>query len=480
MHPYAACALALFSTALLHAQSTAVSYGTELPCGTMGQGALRPRVQLNAANTPVVLWGRNGPNVNFAAVGNGTSFSAAAVIHPAGLVPSVADWMGSALAAEGNTIWAVLKGTPEDEVGCYVVRSDDGGYTWGDTLRADAQDGTLARFPSIAVVPGAGPVVQYMQFTSGFDEARYVTRHMMGGVFMAPLPLSAPFSPGYVCDCCPGQIEADGNTVVGLYRNAGSNQRVIWGASSTNGGMDFENGAMLDETNWTISSCPSSGPDAYMAGDSVRYVWMSGAGGTTRVYIRSAHLPELTPGTQRKVQGTLPGGITQNFPRIAGSADTLGVVWQHIGGGNSAILFSYSVAGSFALGAPDTLALADAGDVGTPDIAYANGTFHIVWSDNAMGVVRYRSATLVNTTAVPETRMGSALRVWPTPTSDILHVSGAATTYQLLDALGHEVLRQRSSDGRVDVSAVAPGSYSLVALDSAGSPVGTARVVLVR
>ncbi|MBK8612855.1 MAG: hypothetical protein IPN85_05075 [Flavobacteriales bacterium] len=42
-----------------------------------------------------------------------------------GCVPSVADWMGSSIAAVGNTVWVVMKATPEDTRHIYVRRSDD-------------------------------------------------------------------------------------------------------------------------------------------------------------------------------------------------------------------------------------------------------------------------------------------------------------------------------------------------------------------
>ncbi len=457
-------------------------WGPELSCGTMSESNLRPRVQLNADGGAVVLWGRSSPAANFVAVGDGSAFSSAMQVSPADVELGVANWMGSSLAAEGNTIWAVMKVAPEDMNPCYVVRSDDGGYTWSDTMRVDPMDGLLSRFPSIVVVPGAGPVVQYMQFTGGFaGDAHYVTTRMVGGLFQAPVQVSSPFAPGEVCDCCPGQVVASGNTLVSLYRNAGSNIRVIWGGASSDGGATCTAGAQLDATDWFLDACPSSGPAAYITGDSIRSVWMSGGSGMTRVYLGSAHLPDLVPGAQRMVYAGIPSSTTQNYPRIAGSGDTLGIVWQQNGGGNWAILFSHSTTGAAGLSLPDTLAIGGSGAMATPDITFANGTFHIVWSDNSADVVRYRSATVLNTTGIAAPLQRSALRLWPVPASDVLFVDASllnAARFEVVDPLGRSLLRGPCTPSMaVDVAPLASGSYTLRLFDAHSLGVAAGRFV---
>lgn len=469
--------LALLFADALRAQTTVI-YGPELACGAMDQGQLYPRIALNAAGAPVVLWGRNAPRANFVAVGGGASFSPAVMIHPMGVEPAAADWMGSSIAADGDDVWVALKATPEDTEGIYVVHSSDGGFTWGDTLRTDANDGTVARFPAITVVPGGEPVVGYMHFSSGWADAQHLARRMAGGAFQDAAPASAPFAPGDVCDCCPGQIVADTDHAVALYRNAGSNIRVIWGGVSTDGAASFGDGEPIDNTNWNINMCPSSGPDGYIAGDTVRAVWMSGAGGFNRIHMRSAHLPELTPGPPRYVHNAVPLSVIQNHPRIAGSGDTLGVVWQQYGGGNMAILFSHSVTGTSGLSVPDTVAIGSTSAIETPDIAYANGTFHIVWSSNTSGTVRYRSATLLNTTDVAESA-SSTWQVWPQPVGDLMHWAGiAASTCTLLDATGKAVVQVPGITCRLDVSRLAEGTYVLVATNAQGVTLAARRVLI--
>ena len=470
--------------ALLHvlgtvasAQSTGLLWGDEIPCNAADDGALRPRVAVNGSGFPVVLWGDHQPMVQRVAVGDGTAFSAPVEVS-AGLVPSVAEWMGGDIAAAGPTVWVVMKATPEETRPVYVRRSDDGGFTWGDTLRVDPFDDRVSRFPSIAVADPEAPLVQYMQFDSGYFGARQVVSRRTGGVFSAPVQVSAPFAPGEVCDCCTGQVVAAADGAIALYRNAGSDLRVIWGAASTDGGLSFPEGGLLDQTAWQVSLCPSSGPDGVLAGDSMRYVWMSAAVNGAKVYIGTAAAADLGAGPQGLVFPGQPQNQLQNFPRIAGSGDTLGVVWQQQQSGQTEILFSWSVTGPAGLSAPDTVNGVLTSAQRTPDIAYADGVFHIVWSEPNTGQVRYRSARLVNTAGLPEAGPVEPVRAAPNPATDQVRVSGGPwTTATFHDLQGRTVARRTVLHGRIDLLGLAPGTYT-VRLRGRSKEAGTFRLCI--
>ena len=464
------------------AQSTTITWEVPMACNIAGQGSLRPRIAINGNGAPVVLWGDNAPNTNHVAVGDGTTFLPAVEVSAPGCVPAVADWMGSSIAASGNTVWVVMKATPEESKPVYVRRSDDGGLSWGDTLRVDPFDGLVSRFPSIEAADPDAPLVQYMQFDSGYFGARQVVAHMMGGAFMAPVQVSTPFAPGDVCDCCPNQIVADASgRAVALYRNAGPNVRVMWGASSDDAGASFPVGAMIDTTDWMFASCPSSGPDGYLDGDTIRYVWMSGAVNGTKIYTGSAHANDLSLGWQQKVHPGQAQNLQQNFPRIAGSGDTLGVVWQQSLSGQHEILFSWSVTGPNGLSTPDTVNVDLAGPQKTPDIAFANGAFHIVWSEMSSGTVRYRKATLGNDVAVEEQVPLVFPTTWPNPvfgggvSDEVLHIEGGEwASAVIVDAQGRPVRRGRVRSGALDVGGLTPGLY-LLRLEGPAGMKGTAR-----
>ncbi len=452
-----------------HAQTTTVAWNAAVDVDASGQGGLRPRIALNGTGSPVVLWGRTAPSANYVAVGNAASFTTPMEVSTVGCVPAVADWMGSSLAAVGNSVWVVMKATPEESKPVYVRRSIDGGMTWGDTIRVDPFDGLVSRFPSIDVVDPDAPLVQYMQFDNGWNGARHVVARMMSGAFMGPVQVSAPYAPGLVCDCCPGQVVVDNDHAVALYRNAGPDVRVMWGAVSFDEGATFPIGAEIDTTGWVLSACPSSGPDGYLAGDSIRYVWMSGANSGTKIYVGNALADDLSLGNQRFVHPGQASGVQQNYPRIAGSGDTLGIVWENYVNGARDIYFSWSVTGVQGLSVPEMVNTDMTGSQRTPDIAFGDGTFHIIWSEAGTAQVRYRKATLLNTTGVVEQMDLVPVGCWPNPARDLLHVDGGTWTRAvLLDAQGKVVESMPVKSATIDLSGIAPGSYSVRLTDRKG------------
>ncbi len=458
-----AITVALGMGRLVAAQTSTVLWGSVMECNAEDEGALRPRIVINGNGDPVVLWGDNSPMANHVSVGVGGTFSAPVEVS-AGFMPSVDDWMGSSIAGVGNTLWVVMKSAPEEGSPIYVRRSDDGGFTWGDTIRVEPYDGLVSRFPSIDVADPDAPVVQYMQFDSGFSGARQVVTHMMGGSFMTPVQVSTPFAPGDVCDCCPNQVVADEQRVAALYRNAGGNIRVMWAATSNDGGSSFPVGTFIDTTGWVLAACPSSGPDGYIFGDSLRSVWMSGANNGGKVYVGSAALADLSLAQTIEVHGGQASNLQQNFPRIAGSGDTLGVVWQQAYMGQNEILFSWSTSGVNGLSAPDTVNVDLAGVQKTPDITYADGVFHIIWSEANTGQVRYRKATLgTNVGVLPIMDVDGQSGLWPNPSPAMMHVPQGYRNASVYGSDGRAVLSGVAVvDGTLDISSLPSGLYSIV------------------
>jgi hypothetical protein len=449
--------------AIAHAQT--LQWGPVIDCAPENAGALRPRVVLNADGDPVVLWARSSTLGSFVAVGSDAGFGPSVRLNPEDLDLAAADWQGPALAAAGDTVIVVFKALPEDMAPCYLVRSVDGGYTWSDTLRVDPYDGLVSRFPSVSIAASGDAVVEYMQFTAGYLEPRHVVRAEMGGTFMPPAPVSAPYAPGEVCDCCTGEVVAAGDRVVALYRNAGGNIRTIWGASSADGGGTFPVGAQVDATNWNLAACPSSGPDAYLTGDSVRYVWMSGEDNGTKVYMGSAHAGTLITGVQANVHPGQMSSLQQNFPRIAGRGDTLGIVWEQAASGQRDILFAYSTTGLAGLGAPDTVNVLISGAQETPDIAYAEGAFHIVWSEPGTGQVRYRRAELSDDTGFHHELPVAGMRLRYDREEGRLYIIGITPrAVEVFDAAGRRLVAANTVIGSLPVDGLAPGCYVVRAL----------------
>lgn len=462
-------ACALLACAPFSALAQSLQWGPAIDCAPEDAGALRPRIAVNADGDPIVLWARSTTLGTFVAVGSNAGFGPAVRLNPEDLDLAAADWQGPALAAAGDTVMAVFKALPDDTAPCYLVKSVDGGYTWGDTLRVDPYDGLVSRFPSVSIATGGDAVVQYMQFTSGYLEPRHVVRAQMGGSFMPVAPVSAPFAPGEVCDCCTGEVVTAGDRVVALYRNAGASIRVIWGAASADGGMTFPAGAQMDATNWFHPACPSSGPDGYITGDSIRYVWMSGEDNGTKVFMGSADAGTLATGAQANVHPGQASSLQQNFPRIAGRGDTLGIVWEQSSSGQREILFAHSVSGMNGLSAPDTVNTDLAGAQKTPDIAYADGAFHIVWSEPVTGQVRYRRAELVDDIGIDVDPPAEPIRLRYDAQDGHLYITGITLrSLQILDAAGRTLRTIVGTGNAIPVGALASGCYLMRAIDQGG------------
>ena len=322
-----------------------------------------------------------------------------------------------------------------------------------------------------------------MLFDASFANARYATTRMSGGNFQPAVTVNTPFAPGNVCDCCPGQVVAAGDAVVALYRNAGPNIRVIYGAASVDGGDTYPAGGLLDVSNWNLAGCPSTGPDGYIVGDSIRYVWMSGALNGSKVNVCSAALGDFGLSPLVKVHPGQPSTTEQNYPRIAGSGDTLGIVWEQTVMNERNILFAWSTTGIDGLSAPDTVNTSLSGASRTPDIAYADGMFHIVWSDEVTGTVNYRMAMLMNTTGITSADAPAGFKAWPVPATTTLHVQlpdGVRATLRLFDTAGRCVLTAFGGSQQLDLASIAPGRYVLRAADNEGRSLGQVPVQVVR
>jgi hypothetical protein len=472
----------LLATTACFGQFTAISYGEVQDIGPGALGYLRPRIALNADAQSVVLWGRTGPAANYLSVAVNGSFNTPVMLTPPGIAPAVADWMGSSIASDENNVWMVFKATPEETAPCYARMSDDGGLTWSDTIRVSSPDSLVSRFPSVSVIPGVGPVIEYMEFTSGYMEPRQVVVRMENGVFQPPVQVSVPYAPGEVCDCCTGEIVAGAEHVVAMYRNAGSNFRTIWAASSLDGGTTFPVGAEIDPTAWLLNACPSSGPDGYLSGDSLRYVFLSGADNGNKVFVGSAGAMDLSVGSVRNVHPEQAMNVQQNFPRVAGSGDTLGIVWQQTVGSQTEVLFSWSVNGISGLRAPDTVNVVLTGAQKTPDVAFADGAFHIVWSDPAAGVVRYRKAMITDATGVVDASTQKSLPwAWYDASTGAVHFRPQARigSWRMTDAMGRVVRTGRSS-GAGSASGLSTGSYQLSGIDGNGSTLPVVRLFIAR
>jgi hypothetical protein len=304
----------------------------------------------------------------------------------------------------------------------YVTKSSDGGVTWGAPVQANINSPGMVDLPSIAVSDAGNPSVMFMGFDSVMLNPFYAVATSADGG--ATYPVATPVSAvgmSEVCDCCPGYMAIKGNYFVPAWRRNDANMRDMWVNISSDGGTTYNTGLDVDNTNWMLSSCPSSGPSPYLTVDSIIVAYMSGASGDNRIYISSHSYPGYQTGIAAFVDNTVSGSAIQNYPFLAGSNDTLALVYQESLGGNTEAMYSYSYTGAAGLvNNSFVLNNSTAGNQKNPHVAYAAGVFHFVWVDYVSGNVIYKSGSIPN--GIAENTNSKPLPVYPNPSGESVRI----------------------------------------------------------
>jgi hypothetical protein len=417
--------IALLASAFSFAQHS-VNWGPEIPVADGSvYGNVRPRLALTTGNLPVVIFGKSGNGDLHVAKGNGTGFGVPVAILPSGTGSYLAYWTGPDIAAYGDTVIAAFKMMPFEEGKVYAVRSVDGGLTFSDSIRVDDHDDGRAWMPALEMDANGNPVISYMVFDGSGQEPRYVIAHSEN----AGLSYSSqePVCANEACDCCPSEMVIGGDKEVLLFRNNASNIRDIYGILSEDGGTTYDNCVNMEQLNWSVTSCPSTGPHGMWKGDTLFTVSASRVSGDYRVYIGSAAHDGTGLALHQQTMPPPPSGAngSQNYPRITGQNDTIVLVWDEKETSNSEVFCSVTVDGLIT-GLSTFKARVNVITTGiqtSPDVVYKDGFVHIVYQDAASGDVIYRKGTIVDVTGLSENSLVEA-SVYPNPSANGTFVIG--------------------------------------------------------
>jgi hypothetical protein len=151
-----------------------------------------------------------------------------------------------------------------------------------------------------------------------------------------------------------------------------------------------------------------------------------------------------------------------NRPRVAGSGDTLAIVWQESFESSLEIAMSVSTTGAEGLGSDPFLLTDLASSQNYPAILYSGNSFHVVYEDALSGTVMYQEVSfgILGVDAVEKERF----QMGPNPCENTLTIhreSNKTSEINITDMLGRMVKKAIIVGQAIelDLSDLNPGVY---------------------
>ena len=429
-------------------------------------GRKSPKIAVNAAGEIMVFWMRTGSNESFfiSTLING-EFSPPVHIPFGSLNPDL--WSGSLgpnMAAHGDDVYVTFE-VYGDAI--YVLHSSDGGITWNDPVAAfTPPSGRRATIPVIAVDDQAQPYIAYVNTNNAEADAYYamVRSSDFGETFLEEVDVSVESAGAEVCECCNGHIDiADNGDVYVSFRNNDANLRDIWLAKSSDGGLSFTSAFDVDETDWIINACPTNGPHFAIVDSEIIFAFFSGAGAEgSGVYYSTFDTEISIAGATINLPGTDISSSGLNRPRVAGSGDTLAIVWQESFESSLEIAMSVSTTGAEGLSSDPFLLTDLVSSQNYPAILYAGNSFHIVCEDALSGTVMYQEVSF-GILGVDKLQK-EAFQMGPNPCENTLYIrreTNKASEIYIRNVLGKMVRKTPivGQDIQLDLSHLSSGLY---------------------
>lgn len=432
-------------------------------------GNTKPRIVLNGAKEPVVVFGKNTGELYLTKM-VGNQFNTPQQLASNGMA-YVTYWTSADIGAQGDTIFIVFKTLPLETGSIYLVRSFDGGTTLSDTILIDHQQPGVAWLPSLEVDQYGQPHVVYMGHDQNWISPNYYIVHSnnFGTSFSNAQNITAGI-PVEACDCCPSELIINSNQQVLLYRNNNQNLRDIYGVYSDNAGVDFSSSTNVENLNWLVNNCPSTAPDGVIVDDTLWSVGASKASGAYRVYLSKSHLTnQINSLISDSLAAPSQVNANQNHPRIAASENYMAIVWHENTGSNYDVYVSVAPTfdGGQLYNSKILVNEALSGNQIYSDVVLNENELHVVYQDNAQGKVIYRKGTIVQNNAL-QTIDKPSFSCFPNPIKDKCNISSTEVMHSITlydgasKALRTYSLDQPSTDMQLDFAQLKPGKYTIV------------------
>ena len=461
--------LFFISISCSYAQSKIV-WADEMDVASESFGNQHPRIVLGSSVNPMVIWSKN--EAVYFAKWDRTGFSPAVKLNPSWLTIAGASWMGPDIASKGDTVYIAVKRTPESEAGnrIFVFKSYDGGSSFEEPVEIAMIADSLSRFPTIETDASGNPIVGYMKFNSAFSDSRWVVTRSddFGRTFKTDLKVSGWGGSDAVCDCCPGAVVSNGDKTAMIYRDNNNNRRDIWTGLSEDNASTFNEGNAVDNNNWQLMSCPSSGPDGVIVADTLYSTFMSGSSGKTRTYLSKTSLADLELGSVKTLTGNLSGLNQQNYPRIASDGKAMAIVWQQNKSGEDQLPILYT--DDVAKGMPSVYDTVDLKDIVNADVAIGNDKVFVVWEDSNSGTVKFRQGNYNNGTSSTYSQPTNKLTIYPNLVNSTLNYSvnsvlNSNCIVKIFDLNGNLIINEtKLATQNIDVSNLSTGVYFIKVL----------------
>ena len=411
--------LLLFFCHYFSGLSQSFSVGEPTPVAS-GLGSNHPQIELASDGLPLVLWTSPSPKNIYIAKGDGNGgFLSPIQLNPENFPVQSYNWSGPDLAVENDNVYVVFRSNGYDTGHIFVTKSNDNGGSFGDTVRVDQLTAGFGQYPDIAVYNDTIWVTFMSHNSSGLDPQYVVARSVDGGLTYENEVLAGALLGDEACDCCQPEIVVNESQVVVFFRNNDNNIRDIKAVVSYDRGQSFTNWISLDDHQWLINSCPSTGPDArFINENTIAATYKTEVNGEARVYVNAYDLS--TDQSLGEVLMTMDGSsnLNVNYPQIATKNNVLGVVWEGQGE-QTDIFINTSTSGIGGLSPANAFNLTNtSGNQTRPDIAMSSNTFHVVYSSN-LNVHYVKAHYLVEKESFAEP---VSFKAYPNPTHNQLNI----------------------------------------------------------
>ena len=415
---------------------------------------------------PVVMWGQTGSNKTiYVAVWNETTEAFDPPVSVNGDTnPFINAQEGPEIDARNNMVYVVFSVGHDS----YIVTSADAGKTFIPPVLLPVSDNTFQSLPNVAVNEEGQPVVNVMETNKTTNKAQYAVLQSddFGETFSNPVLATTIADGEAVCECCPASMVVVEEQQFLFFRNNNENIRDIWVSRSENKGQSFDTVTDIDFTDWFIQSCPATGPNGLLNGEDIIITWMSKLDNKPSIYVNSLNRNTMEAQTAFTIDEKTESN-EQNFPKIAGEGNIIGITWTSQTPQGADIYFSWSTSGIDELPVNAQVLAAGQGTQSFSDIAYSEGIFYIVYQDLNEHKVMYRTVSIQGLTATPniETFYNKLMSAKPNPFSDftLIEIKGKTNSsepVQLFDIKGRKLQEWKSDTSiSLDSKDLLPGIY---------------------